>query len=264
MPDISDRWSIPFPTVNDPANMDDQIKTMAESIDDHAKDLTQGTFANRPAAGTYGRYYYDTTHLVLWRDNGTVWKPSSATELTTGTLPSNPDEGQTVDVLVDSTLGIVWRFRYRPSSSESSPYKWESVGNVPSLSHVIETSLNTTSTFYQTYNPEIILPFRGIYDVEFGAHMYTNVAPGGVAAMSVWEGTSVPIPADSPALDELAAYCDVYPYANQASAHGSRLLRRGFGSTPPITVRNVYRTFGGLNTTFHSRWMKITPVVVSA
>jgi hypothetical protein len=246
--------------------MDDQIKAMAESIDNHAKDLTQGTFASRPAAGTYGRYYYDTTHLVLWRDNGTAWRMCSGTELTAGTLPSNPEDGQTVDVLVDATLGIVWRFRYR-ASTETSPYKWESVGNNPSLSHLVTSNLSTTSTVYQIFNPSIILPFRGIYDVEFGAHMYTNVAPGGVAAMSVWEGSNAPSASDSPALDEQAAYCDVYPYANQASAHGARLIRKVIGEgggNPPFTVSNVYRSFSGGNQTFVERWMRITPVAVSA
>jgi hypothetical protein len=33
----------------------------------------QGTFASRPAFGMRGRYYWDTTNTVLWRDTGTSW-----------------------------------------------------------------------------------------------------------------------------------------------------------------------------------------------
>jgi hypothetical protein len=36
--------------------------------------ILRGTFAARPAAGTAGRLYYDTTNSVMYRDSGSAWE----------------------------------------------------------------------------------------------------------------------------------------------------------------------------------------------
>jgi hypothetical protein len=55
-------------------------------------------------------------------------------------LPSTPSDGDIVDFIADASAGVVWRLRYRASSSSS--YKWEYVGGGPA--GLSQGSLNIT------------------------------------------------------------------------------------------------------------------------
>jgi len=43
------------------------------SVDFYWTLFAAGTFANRPTAGTVGRFYYATDSETLYRDNGSSW-----------------------------------------------------------------------------------------------------------------------------------------------------------------------------------------------
>lgn len=71
------RWGIPYPELTDAPDVPADMKALAESLDDVAKD-DSGTLAERPTSsaespGKVGRYYYATDKHILYRDTGTGW-----------------------------------------------------------------------------------------------------------------------------------------------------------------------------------------------
>jgi len=261
----SPKWETPYPALTDSASMDDQISAMAFSLDNIAKDVPQGTLANRPVStvgtpGKVGRYYYATDYAVLFRDFGTGWRLASSVEFGT-TLPSNPEDDMLYDYLASDALGIVWRLKY---NSLQPTYKWEFQGNGPSLfAETTGTSGLDQYAYSSMSGPAIAIPLAGEYDLEFGGHLSINRAGGGVAAMSprlsIWLNAS----------DDDAVYHDQQVFYNPGPFHiqgrmeafGSRLKRVIVPA--PYTVEIKYRLFAGLGPAlFSERWLKATPVRV--
>jgi hypothetical protein len=71
MPTTAHR-ALPYPQGSDAPNVPADIQALATALDGVAID-TQGVFTSRPAAGSYGKYYYATDTGALYRDNGTTW-----------------------------------------------------------------------------------------------------------------------------------------------------------------------------------------------
>lgn len=67
------RLGLPYPVSNDPADVPADIKKLADKLDPSAALDFQGTFANRPAPGIAGRYYFATDTTQLFRDDGSAW-----------------------------------------------------------------------------------------------------------------------------------------------------------------------------------------------
>lgn len=107
MADVTTRWALTYPELADPADIDQAVRPLAEALDAVAMD-DQGTFALRPAAGSYGSYYYATDQGILYRDNGTTWDtvggPSAV--LSTGSVDTSEiaDDAVTADKLRDSAV----------------------------------------------------------------------------------------------------------------------------------------------------------------
>jgi len=265
MPGLSPKWKTPSPLLTESANMDDQIGAMALALDNIAKDLTQNTLANRPAAGKIGRYYYATDYSILFRDNGTAWTLASQAHLITAPdpLPSNPDDGMIVDYLADPTLGIVWRFKYRAAAI--SAYKWEFRGNGPAVLSIAAAQVTTTSTTYTTLagGPSIDIPLAGEWLFEYGAHMMAPDAAGGVSSMSP-DISSAGVPTDNDAVyqDQQLYYYPISGYLQSQQMNMSSRERKSVISTSrSITV--YYRSYAvGRTSYYQDRWIKATPVRV--
>jgi hypothetical protein len=105
-------------------------------------------------------------------------------------LPANGQDGQVVDAIVDSSNGIVWRFRYRESASV--PYQWEFVGGPPLRAEVLTNqSLSGTNAWsdLSTVGPSITAPFSGDYDFTFGCQQNTYTNANNVAISGIWNIT---------------------------------------------------------------------------
>lgn len=68
------RRGLPKCSLTDTANVPRDVNALADALDNDAVDVPQNTLANRPAAGTAGRYYFATDENILYRDNGATWK----------------------------------------------------------------------------------------------------------------------------------------------------------------------------------------------
>jgi hypothetical protein len=271
VPAETPRWKTPTPTLPESANADDQLQALAVSLDDAAIDLTQNTLTNRPAASLSGRYFYATDYGVLFRDTGSAWVLASKVGMSS-TLPSSPFDGQTHDLIVDATNGIIWRFTYRTASP--APYRWEyQGGNVCMFAESTPgNSFNASgSTYIDTSagesGPAITVPRPGIYDVEFGCRADMDDPGGGVASMSI--RTFSPI--DSGFMDQIGLYTDQQFYysspgffvQNPIRAHASRRVRVEV-PVAPYSVTSMYRVYVASTTgNWLDRWMKISPVRIS-
>jgi hypothetical protein len=71
MPTTAHR-ALPYPQGSDAPNVPADIQALATALDGAAID-SQGLFSARPAAGSYGKYYYAVDTDALYRDNGTTW-----------------------------------------------------------------------------------------------------------------------------------------------------------------------------------------------
>ena len=89
-------------------------------------------------------------------------------------LPASPYDGQEVYYKVEE--GVVWHLRYNASSGNT--YKWEYLGGPPKRVEA-NTSRSPTSTgdWYGLVtdgaSPALTFPLAGIYDVQWGAEVYT-------------------------------------------------------------------------------------------
>lgn len=140
----STRWGIPYPAGTDLVDVPGDMQGIADSLDNHAKDLTQGTLVSRPAASAAGRYYYATDEKVVYRDNGTTWEPCLpasplgintdgvirrgksiiATEESRSNtaygLLTTPDRVQNVALPTDGFICIVYRAEWKDSSASGA------------------------------------------------------------------------------------------------------------------------------------------------
>ena len=80
-------------------------------------------------------------------------------------------DGQEIELEVDATVGIYWRFRYRTGSANAE--KWEFVGGPALHSEQIATETWSGATYTDIANspPRITVPRAGLYDIEWSAEM---------------------------------------------------------------------------------------------
>lgn len=95
--------------------------------------ILRGTLAARPAAGTAGRLYFDTTNSILYRDNGSSW---DSVEGASGL--SNPMTTRG-DIITATTAGAAQRLAVGAANRVL-----RSDGTDPSWGQVVEADLNLT------------------------------------------------------------------------------------------------------------------------
>jgi hypothetical protein len=165
------------------------------------------------------------------------------------TPPGSPIDGDEWILPVDTTNGVMWRFRYRAASG--STYKWEFIGGSP-LNSDVGASVNSTSTTYAdlagSTGPTVTVPRGGDYDVMWGVYMYNSTVGIGNLASPSWAGAVL--------LDS-----DAIIGQGQTPVSASRLIRRT-GMTASDVIKIQYRVGGGTGT-FANRWLRVTPYRVS-
>jgi hypothetical protein len=196
-------------------------------------------------------YTIDTTAIVLERMS-TPPLVTSGSSFGTGIY-----DGEVRDYLVDSTKGVVWRFRYRSGSGAAS--KWEFVGGAELQTFVAtdeSVAGNSTPTYAALATAQgLAIPLIGDYEIHLGAMSYRDGAGAGFTGFMTPSGLGV-----------TASDANAASVAYQANA--------GFGhviaSKIPLTVTSagtlsvLFRGDGnGMNFHFLRRFFGATPVRVN-
>jgi len=84
--------------------IDDDFTAISSYI--NTREVTFDTLANRPAAGTSGRYYFATDTGSFYADNGTAWVALSSAAGGTGASPLAGSLAQTSVYLTDDTFSL--------------------------------------------------------------------------------------------------------------------------------------------------------------
>jgi hypothetical protein len=74
------RLQLPYPALLDTADVPRDLAAVVNKLDPNTTIFSQGTLAERPAAGASGRFYYATDQSFLYYDNGTAWTSASSGE----------------------------------------------------------------------------------------------------------------------------------------------------------------------------------------
>lgn len=205
----------------------------------------------RPAATRDLRFYSGGDVMTLTASSVTMVQAFAHSQALTTTFPSSPIDGQIVNMLVDSTNGIVWQFKYR--SASASTYKWEFIGGPPL--YAVDTTdrsftLTTTATEPAT-GLTVTVPLAGDYDVEHGTMMWLS----GAQTLSFLSGIAVgSTSALEPTLWSKHTGVDQYQYANG----GIRLTAVAASSV----IRQRYARSGGVDggAFVSRRYMRVKPV----
>lgn len=192
-----------------------QFETSFNNIDTYGAMFLQDVIANRPAAGTVGRFFFATDTSALWYDNGTTWVPSNpqAAQSAAGypglagaaqtfrivgaTNGGPPSSGtwQAGDIAFDAKFGIIW-----VCTGAGAPGQW-GTGAMNASQIVTTNSVGGLSIQYPypIYGPAGATPYvvmssespnspnqRGI-TINPINNTYTN---GGVQAIAYWTGNA--------------------------------------------------------------------------
>src|SRR6516162_4214450 len=164
--------SYPDPARSDRPDIPAHMGYLAAAIDTSVI-YNQGTDSSRLAAThttSGGRYWWTTDTSQLWYDDGTNWHNISTPQYLTMTAFNSltPYDGQIVDLVADSTNGIIWRVRY--NSSSSSTYKWEVLGGSCLGKYALVSGSSTSGAWADTtVSSQITLTRAGEYRVVLDA-----------------------------------------------------------------------------------------------
>lgn len=179
------------------------INAIRDWLEGNAAITSFGTLGTRPTStsgspGIAGRRYRATDAFATFRDTGTGWELESQTPQLVTALPTGtgiPFDGQEIDLLLDATLGIVARLRYRAAAP--APYRWERIGGEALAAEVASLS-NTSATTYSAWGgPSVTVPLAGDYKIELGFRPYKFDAGKAASFMSFAVGATAAVDADA-------------------------------------------------------------------
>jgi hypothetical protein len=163
-------FQIPFPEPADPADVPADLEALARRLDVLLLEPGVPTALDVQSlrvsgATTLGQLI--ATGLAqlaqLTVDGRRVYPPIEAAN-----PPANPQNGDEWILVVDPTVGIVWRFRYRAAAA--LPYRWEFVGGSPNKNEILGQQVSTSSTTpVDLGGPVLTVPRAGDYIVRWGA-----------------------------------------------------------------------------------------------
>jgi hypothetical protein len=168
-------------------------------------------------------------------------------------LPVNPQDGDEVYFVADSTNGILWHFRYRAGAP--SAYRWEFVGGSPLHATVAAQESRSVNSYdnLATVGPSITVPLLGYYMVKHGATIMVDGNALTHGLMSYDVGGAVA--ADSWAVNYVAG-------TSLHRATTARTYRHGLleGANRAFVAKYKSATSNGVS--FSDRFMDITPIRV--
>lgn len=169
-------------------------------------------------------------------------------------LPANPQFGDVVTYIADAANGVAWNLQYDATGT----YPWKFIGGA-ALTAEVDTdesiaAATTTYTALATAGPSITAPLAGDYIIEQGARYY----PGSVIQqgyMSFDIGATGAVDNDGIFFEAAAA-----TYGTTASR-----MRKKTGLSASTALVSKYRhTSASSTVNFARRWMRVTPIRVSA
>lgn len=225
MPSTS-RLSIPYPAGSDPVDVNGDLQSVAEALDDAAL-ADQGLLSARPAAGLMGRLYRATDDGKVYWDTGSAWVACSAATATADL----DDEAVTAAKIADGTI---------------TPAKL-SAGITSAAKSIIAGSESRTNTAYGTLTtPDqaagIALPSGGLIVVAYQA-LWSETVQGAARAAIFLGSTQMQA---TQASNASAAQETVLGNGTQATSQFVPLATNGYGlgSASNISSNSGYPATG--------------------
>jgi len=175
------------------------------------------------------------------------WTPPIVT-----TLPVSPSFGDQVVYAADATNGVYWLLQYDASGT----YPWKFIGGAP-LQSLVSTQESTTNPAYvalTTAGPSVTCVLPGDYDVHIGASFNSGAGNDIIGAMSYLVGATSALDADAVWFQARG------PGYNNTVTKTSR--KTGVAASTALTAR--YKSPGSATMAFLDRFMRVTPIRVSA
>lgn len=175
-----------------------------------------------------------------------------STRLNTAPFPTTPADGE--EITVEIVEGITWRFKYNAGSA--SIYKWEFIGGPPYYAEVntAESTASATYVALATAGPSVNPQFAGEYLVEVGSNQANDNATG-AQFHSFDIGATGAVDGDSCS----SSFLVVNAGANLSIARSPKTL-----TVAGTSFVSKYRRATAGNASFSRRWMKVTPIRVTA
>lgn len=170
-------------------------------------------------------------------------------------LPASPTDGQEF-TLVDSVTAPTYQWRFRYNAGSSNAHKWDCIGGTLLGAFVLgpEYTTSTTDVDLATVGPSIVVPFTGVYHVQFGFQgINGGNTGGGNATATLYDNTTAVSNAN--AITGISAASGVY---SSAAMEAFSVL-----GTAGHTFKLKYSISNSVNSGFVRRYLKITPVRVS-
>lgn len=126
------RAGLPYPHTDnsDAPQGPAEIQALAAALDAITALFGQGTHAAKPAAGTDGRFYWETDTSTLWWDDGTTWHEVDASTAIAKALGTTKG-----DLIVFTGAGVAVRFAVgtdgyalTADSTQASGLNWKAGG----------------------------------------------------------------------------------------------------------------------------------------
>lgn len=167
-------------------------------------------------------------------------------------FPTSPYDGQEFSLIVDSTNGVEWRFKYNAGSA--SAYKWEFLGGPP-LAAGQAGSISTSSTTYvdMTSGPTLTVPRAGDYIVQVDLFGQCS------SFTAAYELRSQAVFSTSGAGSEQVLFVAVAVFNGARAA----FTEKRTGLVAAETVKLQVRGGATHTSTFNSAFMRLIPVRVS-
>jgi hypothetical protein len=171
-------------------------------------------------------------------------------------LPTDPFDGQEVDLVVDSlgTYGgpYLWHCKYRAATT--APYRWHVFGGEALWAYVGPSQTRSLGSYgdLATVGPSITVPFAGIYSPRLAMDVFTN-ASNAFGAADLQIGATLADGSERLLFQQL-------PYAGGASNAAGREQIPIVVAAAGAVVKMVYQADGVNAATFSSRSLALRPV----
>lgn len=183
-------------------------------------------------------------------------RPQGGAELVTA-LPTTDLYGGLTVMFTDSIVSptYFWLLRYTPEISDD--YKWVAIGPQPLFDYT-DNSYGTSSTTFvdlESGQPQVTLPLKGFYEVDFGGSMGNSTADSDTFIGPHYGST--PTDADSMRMEGVVS-----------SGGSSNTISQARATIIEVTsanqvLKHQYKVASGTGT-FLKRWIKAKPIRLSA
>jgi len=237
------------------------LQEIAQDFDNHAKDLPQGLYSERPAAGVAGRFFYATDKKMWWRDTGAAWVALHNVPLVSSWPPPTAFVQDGFEIDYNVTGGHVWKLKRR--EADPSIYKWQVI-SAPSLFNEVLTAQSLNVAGWQnlaTVGPSLVVPRDGDYFIDWGCNCWEDYT----GSTTIYTGISI----GGAAPENDGGYISMFAGGanfDQNDNHLSHMRSRRKNALTAGTVITVKYQVSGAPTAigwWRWRWMRLRPIRIS-